>query len=249
MMTFRIKGRIKGSAAILFLTVLAVCVATLSPGGHVHAAAQATTPEAPPVVRITAPANNSSYSWNSLVNYSVVVTYNGKSTQYQEIPSNEVLLKTTWVADATKVSADRGSAATPAGLLDIVRSNCLGCHQFRAKAMGPSFAAVAKRFPDDPASAESLARYIHDGSTGIFGQGSMPPHPELTDDQLQAIVHWIEKEADDSNVNYYAGTEGALRMEAPAKPGPKAGLIVTASYTAPAAKASRGEATVILRGK
>ena len=33
-----------------------------------------------PVVKITSPANNSTYSWNALVNYSVVVSWQGKST-------------------------------------------------------------------------------------------------------------------------------------------------------------------------
>jgi cytochrome c len=206
-----------------------------------------------PVVKITAPGNNSIYNWDSLVTFSIVVSYQGKSTQYQEIPSNEVLLKTTSVPDLSKVAGEPAAARTPAGLLDIVRSNCLGCHQFRAKAMGPSFAAIAGRYPDSPATLSVLSRYIREGSSGLWGQGSMPPHTDLAEDQLHAIALWIEKDAANPDVNYYVGTDGAIRMQEPAKPGPGAGMVLTASYTSPVAGANpeaapHGEDTVIVRG-
>jgi len=205
-----------------------------------------------PVVKITAPANNSAHQWNSLVNYSVVVTYQGKSTQYQEIPSNEVLIKATYVADLSKRVGETAAPPVPAGLLEIARSKCVGCHEFKATAMGPSFAAIAARYPDNQASIDTLSRYIREGSTGVWGQGNMPAHPEMTNEQLHAMALWILKEAADPNVNYYSGTEGAFKMEASATPGPNAGLILTASYTAGPAdrrQDQRGQDTVVVRGK
>lgn len=135
-----------------------------------------------PVVKITSPANNSTYSWNALVNYSVVVSWQGKSTEYQEIPSNEVLISTTYMPDISTI-ADSSSktgelapsaAPTPAGLLAIVRSGCIGCHQFKARSTGPSFAAIAQQYPDNQATSDTLARYIHEGSTGVWGRGPCP---------------------------------------------------------------------------
>lgn len=212
--------------------------------------------DGPPIVKITAPRTNSTYNWNSLVNYSVVVTYQGKSTQYQEIPSNEVLLRAAYVQDLSTMTGKPAPAtvATPAGLLDITRSNCLGCHEFKAKAMGPSFAAIAQRYPDNQATVDTLSRYIRDGSTGVWGQGSMPPHTELTEDQLHAIALWIMKDAANPNVNYYVGTEGAFRMEAAGTPDSKGGIILTASYTSPTPAgnpegAPHGEDAVIVHGK
>lgn len=250
-MTFRLKD------AGFVLGVLAPSAVLFLCSGHaVSATAQEQGDGGAPVVKITSPGNNTTDSWNSLVNYSIVVTYLGKSTQYQEIPSNQVILRTTYVADLSTRPAEPAPAAnrTPAGLLDIARSNCLGCHEFKAKAMGPSFAAIAQKYPDNQATADALSRYIRDGSTGVWGQGSMPPHPDLTEDQLHAIVHWIMKYAADPNVNYYVGTDGAFRMEAPATPGPKAGIVLTASYTSPAApanpeRATFGDDTVIVHGK
>lgn len=159
-----------------------------------------------PILKITAPENNSTYEWNSLMNYSVIVSWQGKSAQYQEIPSNEVLITTTYISDLSKMTGQHASAAvpTPTGLLDIIRSGCIGCHEFKAKAMGPSFAAIAARCPDN----HTLSRYIREGSTGVWGQGTMPPHPEFTGEQLHAIARWITKDAANPNVNHYVGTEG-----------------------------------------
>ncbi|MGC2637351.1 MAG: hypothetical protein WA294_09245 [Acidobacteriaceae bacterium] len=50
----------------------------------------------------------------------------------------------------------------------------------------------------------------------------MPPHPELTGEQAHAMAQWIEKEAANPNVHEYVGTDGAIRMEAPAAPAPSA---------------------------
>jgi cytochrome c551/c552 len=204
-----------------------------------------------PVVKITAPENNSRHPWNSLVPYSVVVTYQGKSTEYQEIPSSQVLVRTTTVSSPAATAADAHAAPTPAGLLEIVQSNCIGCHEFKAKAMGPSFAAIAARFPDSTANIAALSRYIREGSTGVFSQASMPPHAELTESQSQAMALWIEKEAANPRVNYYVGTEGAIRMEAPKTPTAAAGMIVTASYAPPGDQqsAAYGADTIILHGK
>jgi cytochrome c551/c552 len=249
-------SRIEKSAAALMFSVLAFSIPFLLCNGHaIFVSAQERGNDGAPIVKITAPKDASTYNWNSLVNYSIVVSYQGKSTAYQEIPSNEVLLKTTYVPDLSTAGKPAPAAAsTPAGVLDITRSNCLGCHEFKAKAMGPSFASIAERYPDNQATADTLSHNIREGSTGVWGQGSMPPHPELTEDQLHAMVLWIMKDAANPSVNYYVGTEGAIRMEAAGTPDAKGGMLLTASYTSPAPAANpeqapHGEDTVIVRGK
>lgn len=246
---------IKGRTAALMFVMPAFAMAFFLCDGQANPA-MGHGKDGAPVVQITAPANNSTYSWKSLLNYSAVVSWQGESTQYQEIPSDQVLITTTYVPDLSKMTGQPAAAAKPipAGLLEIMRSGCIGCHEFRAKAMGPSFAAIAARYPDTEANTNTLARYIHDGSTGVWGQAAMPAHPKFTQAQLDAIAHWIVKNAANPNVNYYVGTEGAIRMEAPTTPGPNAGMLLTASFTAPAAstdqgQAPHGEGAVILHGK
>ena len=251
------RSRIKKAAAAFMFSVLALSVAFLLCNVHsISASAKDQANDGQPIVKITAPKNNSTYGWNSLVNYSIVVSYQGKSTQYQEIPSNEVLLKATYVPDLATITGKPAPAAghTPAGLLDITNSKCLGCHDFKAKAMGPSFAAIGQRYPESQASIDTLSKHIRAGSTGVWGQGSMPPQTELTEDQLHAIVLWITKDAANPNVTYYVGTEGTFRMEAAGTPDSKGGIILTASYTSPdpaanPEQAPHGEDTVIVDGK
>jgi cytochrome c len=245
--TFRQKG---AAAAFMSLALLLCNVHVIS------VRAQGQGNDGPPMVRITAPKNGSTYSWNSLVNYSIVVTYQGKSTQYQEIPSKEVLLKVAYVADVSALVGKPAPTAvpTPAGLLYITHSTCLGCHQFKAKAMGPSFAAIGERYPKSEATIDILSQHIRAGSTGVWGQEAMPPQMQFTEDQLHAIMRWILNDAADPNVNYYVGTEGTFRMGAGGPPDPKGGVVLTASYIGQAAstnpeQAPHGEDTVIVDGK
>jgi cytochrome c551/c552 len=219
------------------------------------AKAQENANNGPPVVKIMAPKNNSSYQWNTLVNYSIVVSDQGKSTQYQEIPAKDVLLEATYIPDLshTNVTSAQTVSPSPAGLQNIVDSNCLGCHEFKARAMGPSFAAVGQRYPDTESTINTLSQHIRDGSQGMWGQASMPRHQDLTEDQVHAIALWIMKDASDPNVNYYVGTEGTFQMEPSGKPGPKGGIILTASCTRPGATTQqqtlRGEDTVTVYGR
>lgn len=248
---------IKGRTAAVMFSIPAFAMAFLLCEGQANPAVPGEFGKnGPPIVKIMAPDNNSTYKWNSRVNYSVIVSWQGKSTQYQEIPSNEVLITTTYISDLSKMTGQQASAAvpTPTGLLDIISSGCIGCHDFKAKAMAPSFAAIAARYPDNQVSIDTLSRYIREGSTGVWGQGTMPPHPEFTEEQLHAIARWITKDAANPNVNYYVGTEGAIRMEAPATPSSTAGMILTASYTAAVPttgdeQAPHGEAIVTVRGQ
>ena len=252
-MTFWQKG-----AAAVFTSSLALSGAFLLSDIHVISASTRgqSNDDGPPLVKITAPKNNSTFSWNSLVNYSIVVTYQGRSTQYQEIPSNEVLLKTTYVADLSAMAGKPAptAAPTPTGLLYITSSTCLGCHQFKAKAMGPSFAAIAERFPASQATIDTLSQHIRAGSTGVWGRESMPPQTQFTEDQLHAIVHWIMNDAANPNLNYYVGTEGTFRMDAAGAPNSKGGMLLTAVYTGQTPpsnpeQAPHGEDNVIVDGK
>ncbi len=243
-------------AAASRLSVFVLSVVFLLSIRHANSVHAKGGDDGPPTVKITAPTDGSTYKWNTLVNYRIVVSYQGKSTQYQELPSNQVLLMATYVPDLSKIAGKPASAVSlpPAGLLDIIRSNCLGCHEFRAKAMGPSFAAIAARYPESQGTADGLSRDILKGSAGVWGQESMPPHAELTEDQAHAIVLWIMKDAANPNVSYYVGTKGTIRLAAPGAPGSKGGIILTASYTSPAPhvnaeQAPHGEDTVVVHGK
>src|ERR1700709_948261 len=97
-------SRTKKAAALIFSILVLSITFLLCNMRPNSVSAQEQGNDGPPLVKITAPKANSFSTWNSLVHYSIVVSYQGKSTQYQEIPSKEVLLKTTYVPDLSTIA-------------------------------------------------------------------------------------------------------------------------------------------------
>ncbi len=180
----------------------------------------------------------------------MTVNYEGKSTKFGEIPSNNVVVRATYVADADAMPK---VAALPDALVQISRSNCTGCHDFTANSSGPSFAGINKRYAGRGDAAAMLANHIRGGSHGSWGGGSMPPHPDMSASQASAIAQWIVNQAGNPSVQYAIGKAGTFRMNAPAKPGAKAGMAVSAFYTGPLMpgdtdKSATRRSTVIVHG-
>jgi len=179
----------------------------------------------PPVVKIISPQANSSFEKDASVTYKISVSdkEDGES-RFDEINTKEVLLEIRYLKN--------GKAAPPNpqnnGVNIIMTSNCITCHGFNTKAMGPSFVDINKRYPATKVNIDSLVKRIQLGSTGIWGKEKMPPHPELSIADIKSIVQWITKNAADPNVNYYVGTDGYFRFKPDAQ---KGAYQLTASYT------------------
>jgi len=211
-------------------------------------------PPAPNSLRvdITSPADHSRLAWNGQGSYAVTVSYNGKSSKYGEIPSSAVLLRTTYAADAGAPAARQVQPIAQA-LVEIGQSNCMGCHDFAANSAGPSFAAIGKRYAGNAAATALLADHIRNGSSGAWGGGSMPPHPDLSAAQATAIAQWIVAHGNDPAVHYSFGASGSFHMVAPVSPGPRAGLVLFAFYTGPLnagddRNAAAGRTMVVVQG-
>jgi cytochrome c len=203
-----------------------------------------------PVVKILSPQNNSLFDKDAQIVYKIGVSdKEDGDSKFDEINPKEVLLEVRYL---------KGGKASPAnsqnnGLNVIMTSNCITCHGFNTKAMGPSFFDISKRYPATKANIDSLVKRIKDGSTGIWGKEKMPPHPELSVTDIKSIAQWIMKNATDPTANYYVGTDGYFRIkpDAPAK-----GIYqLTASYTdhglkdVPGSKRLRGQDVITIRIK
>jgi cytochrome c len=178
----------------------------------------------PPSVKIESPAPNAVLSTNSPLTYQVHVTdpEDGDS-RYDEINSKEVILEL--AGPATKPAGPTIPVRAPA--LDIMAANnCLNCHQFNARSLGPSFFEIAKRYPATTANTDTLVSRIRNGSSSIWGRTEkMPTHPELSAAAIRATVLWIFRNAMRSDRAWYIGTTGLLNFK---KPGT---YTLTASYT------------------
>jgi cytochrome c len=193
----------------------------------------------PPVVKIVAPKNGSKLELNSQVRYAISVSdKEDGDSKYQEINPLEVLLQVRYVPDASTIAKETSSSGQNSGnseitvqpgLQSMLQSNCLNCHAFNAPLLGPSFFDINEKYSSDKTAKNILVKHVLEGSTGIWGKGVMPSHPEISKDIAANMVQWILDKAGDRNVSYYSGTEGALRLTAPSATN-KGAFILTASY-------------------
>lgn len=178
----------------------------------------------PPTVKISVPKPDATYTWETSLRYSVQVTdKEDGDTRYDEIPSTAILLEARAVDDTAQSSTYRTKRSVVHAMM---ASNCMNCHTFNAKLIGPSFSDISKKAPE----VSQLVMHVKNGSRGVWGDLVMPSHPELSDEEIGNMVRWILDYGKQKNVAFYTGTEGAVRLEKPATASPKTKLLLTASY-------------------
>jgi cytochrome c551/c552 len=62
----------------------------------------------------------------------------------------------------------------------MAASNCAGCHQRDAQAIGPSFTMLAAKYQPDPPTLTALAKKVIAGGGKVWGDAEMPPHPGMS---------------------------------------------------------------------
>jgi cytochrome c len=186
----------------------------------------------PPLVEILKPYNNTAYEWDKPVPYLISVKDNEEGeSRYDEIPVNEVFLEVEYAAAIPSRESRLQIKKDPQGLAIIKSSNCLNCHAFNSKLIGPSFYEISKRYQPVKADIEMVAKRIKGGSVGVWGDVKMPSHPELNEEQARNIARWILENAGNPKVTYYNGTAGMIKMALPPGESANGVLILTASYT------------------
>jgi cytochrome c5 len=93
------------------------------------------------------------------------------------------------VQAAAAPPATTPAPADAAALLQ--KSGCLACHQVDKKVVGPSYRDVAGKYAGDKNALALLEKKVKAGSVGVWGQVPMPPHPQLSDADVQAMVQYI----------------------------------------------------------
>ncbi len=209
----------------------------------------------PPVVKILSPKNNSKFAPNSQVPYEISVSdkEDGES-KYQEINPKEVFLEIKYASDTSKALAliKKNGRADPPGLSVIKTSNCMNCHAFKSKLIGPSFYDITRRYKPVAKTEDTLAIHILNGSKGRWGNVQMPSNNKLNAAEAKEVINWLFKNSIDSDVNYLAGTEGSFRLNPFAASFKN--VILIASYTDHGLKDKphqnlKGEDMVILQVK
>ncbi len=86
------------------------------------------------------------------------------------------------------------------------KSDCLICHQPDQKLVGPAFRDIASKYGH--ADIAKLVHKVKAGGSGNWGETAMPPHPDVSENDLAAIVTWI------------------LEAHAPGKPAEKPSVVI-----------------------
>ncbi|HEY2861448.1 MAG TPA: c-type cytochrome, partial [Terracidiphilus sp.] len=74
----------------------------------------------------------------------------------------------------------------------LVNANdCSSCHAANRQSVGPSYAAIAKRYAGQVNAIGKLTARVRKGGSGSWGDVAMTPHPDLTDAQAKQMLTWI----------------------------------------------------------
>jgi cytochrome c5 len=97
-------------------------------------------------------------------------------------------------APAQAPAPPQTAQAAPAGASAeqlLQKSGCIACHAVDKKIVGPGFKEVAAKYAGDKDALEKLTKKVKAGGAGAWGQIAMPPHPQLSDADIQAMVKYV----------------------------------------------------------
>ena len=76
--------------------------------------------------------------------------------------------------------------------LELVNNNdCKTCHKVDEKLIGPAFRDVANKYPNTPATIDTLAHKVIKGGQGNWGSIPMAAHDKLSVEDATAMVKYV----------------------------------------------------------
>jgi len=199
-----------------------------------------------PEVRFESPVEGDFFTPGQTVSYRVGVTdaEDGASADKADEFSIRTLVSSTFVrADG------KGETGDP-GLALMKSSDCFNCHAPEQPMVGPALVAIADKYRGQAGALDASVRRVREGSTGVWGQIPMLPHPQHTTDEVTIMLRWVfGLEKGKGGPALARGVTGEVLAPKADKPG---NLVLEANYTdagrAPAGSLS-GSARVMLRSR
>lgn len=126
--------------------------------------------------------------------------------------------------DMEKLRAGNGSVL-------MAKSDCSTCHTPDKPALGPALQQIARRYSDENATVEKLARKVINGGGGVWGNFPMSAHPQLSPKDARAIVRYILSLDNQAAASASLPAQGRLMLNKHQGRGNEGLYILTASYT------------------
>jgi cytochrome c len=79
------------------------------------------------------------------------------------------------------------------GLELVAKNDCLTCHMVEEKNIGPAYRDIAAKYEPTEANIAMLSQKILKGGTGVWGEVPMTAHPQLSQEDAEAMVKYILK--------------------------------------------------------
>jgi len=149
-----------------------------------------TVGNAPPEVRFESPQDRDFFTPGKLVAYKLVVkdAEDGASDAKTDSKADDLATRTMLAAEWTRAD---GKDDLPPGQTRMKASDCFACHAVEQKIVGPALVDIAEKYRGQSGAAETTIQRIIKGSTGVWGQLPMLPHPQHTADEVAQMVQWI----------------------------------------------------------
>ena len=87
--------------------------------------------------------------------------------------------------------ADGKEAASDPGFAMMKSSDCFNCHAIEQKVVGPALVDIADKYRGQPGALDASAKRVREGSTKIWGEIPMLPHPQHTTDEVTIMLRWL----------------------------------------------------------
>lgn len=95
-------------------------------------------------------------------------------------------------ADSTAAKKEPPDPQVAKGLELITKSDCFGCHKLTEASIGPAYAAIAEKYKTiTPENMDSMVTQINKGGYGRWGTTPMTPHPTISKEDAESMVHYI----------------------------------------------------------
>lgn len=88
-----------------------------------------------------------------------------------------------------KSADDMASYAVGRNLIES--ADCKSCHQYTTASIGPSYQAVANKYPNSTENMAYLVKKIKEGGSGVWGEHGMSAHPDLSEANAKRMVDYI----------------------------------------------------------
>jgi cytochrome c len=177
-----------------------------------------------PEVRFFSPPDGTFFTLGKPVHYEIAVTdaEDGSSADKPDELGYRTLVNAEW-------ESTRGASSVETGLALMKQNDCFNCHSVDQKLIGPPLLEVANRYRGKPeAVAPSVERVLR-GSSGVWGEVGMLPHPQVNLDEANLMVRWIfSLEPGETAPAVNRGLKGELTVPDDPK---LTGCVIDAAYT------------------